>query len=158
MVIRVATMDDAQAVTALLQRSYPVMLAPDYPPQVLALALPHMTTAQPKLLSCGTYYVWEGPEGIIGAGGWTVDATSKTKGHIRRVASDPAHLRRGIAAGLIARCIEDAGHSGITEMECWSKRTAQPFYESIGFVADKEFDVMLGGKVSFPSLRMLRPL
>ena len=55
--IRVATPEDREAVTRLLQRSYPALMAGSYEPAVLAAALPLMTQANPALLASGTFVV-----------------------------------------------------------------------------------------------------
>ena len=57
--LRVATPADLAAVDALLARSYPRLLAADYPPSVLVTALPLISRARPELLASGTYYVVE---------------------------------------------------------------------------------------------------
>ena len=59
MLIRPSTLSDLAAVDALLARTYPKLLKADYPPSVLVTALPLISRAQPKLLTCGTYYVVE---------------------------------------------------------------------------------------------------
>ena len=48
---------DLAAVDALLARSYPRLLAADYPPSVLVTALPLISRARPELLAVGTYWV-----------------------------------------------------------------------------------------------------
>ena len=72
-VIRPTTRADMAAVDELLARSYPKLLKADYPPSILVTAIPLISRAQPKLLSCGTYYVAQEGEDILGAGGWTRD-------------------------------------------------------------------------------------
>ena len=69
MIIRPTTAADLAAVDALLARSYPKLLKADYPPSVLVTALPVIARAQPKLITCGTYYVVEEDGQILGAGG-----------------------------------------------------------------------------------------
>ena len=70
--IRTAVISDIGAIDGILQRCYPRLLKADYPPSVLATALPRMTQAQPKLIMSGTYFVAEDRDGVlIGAGGWT---------------------------------------------------------------------------------------
>jgi len=51
-------------------------VAPGYPAELLARAVPLMARANPALLRCGTYYLAQGPEGdVLGCGGWTFDST-----------------------------------------------------------------------------------
>ncbi len=157
-VIRPSTMADLARVDALLARSYPKLLKADYPPSVLVTALPIISRAQPALLRSGTYFVAEEGGAIIGAGGWTPDRRVRRLGHIRHVVTDDRHLRRGIARALLERCFETARAAGCVRLECWSTRTAVPFYESVGFEKVSLMDVQLAGGISFPSVRMLRAL
>ena len=70
--LRPSTAADLAAVGALLARSYPRLLAPDYPASVRVLAIPLISRARPELLASGTYWLAHDPQGdILGAGGWT---------------------------------------------------------------------------------------
>jgi len=156
--LRSSTLKDLAAVDALLARSYPVLLRKDYPPSVLVTALPLICRAQPELLSSGSYYVMtEGPD-ILGAGGWTVDRQSRTKGHIRHLVTDDRHLRRGIAGQIVSVSMQAAKDRRIDEMECWSTYTAEPFYQSMGFETLGLLDVPLAPGITFPAKRMRRLL
>lgn len=157
-VIRPSTIADLSAVDALLARSYPKLLKADYAPSVLVLALPVIAKAQPKLLACGTYYVAEQDNAVLGAGGWTRDAHDGTLGHIRHVASDDRHLRRGIGRAIISHCFDRAHLAGVQHMECWSTLSAESFYKSLGFETVGPMDVTLEGGITFPSLRMRKAL
>ncbi|WP_415919949.1 GNAT family N-acetyltransferase [Tateyamaria sp. SN6-1] len=151
-------MDDLAAVDALLARSYPKLLKADYPPSVLVTALQVIARAQPKLVSCGTYYVVEDEAGVLGVGGWTPDGKDPTLGHIRHVGTDDRAVRRGVGRMLLQHCFDVARASGVTRMECWATRTAEPFYRAVGFDTVGPMDVTLEGGIVFPSLRMLRDL
>ena len=62
----------AGAVERLLLRSYPRLLAADYPPSVMVTAVPLLARAQPGLLASGRYFVAEGANGrVLAAGGWS---------------------------------------------------------------------------------------
>ncbi|MGB8814048.1 MAG: GNAT family N-acetyltransferase [Paracoccaceae bacterium] len=148
----------------MLQRCYPVVLAPDYPADVLAAALPGMTRAKPALLTSGSYFVTEGALGrIVAAGGWTRGAPGNgvmqgATGHIRHVASDPDLLRQGLGRRLMQAVMADAKATGIVRLECLSTRTAEPFYANMGFLSVGPVDVMLGSGVVFPAVLMLADL
>jgi len=86
--LRTAAKQDIAAVDALLARSYPRLLKEDYAPSTLVMCLPLISRAQPKLVTCGTYYLVEDEGALLGAGGWTVTAPGSDKitrgvGHIR---------------------------------------------------------------------------
>ncbi len=104
MIIRPTTAADLAAVDALLARSYPKLLKADYPASVLVTALPVIARAQPKLITCGTYYVVQEDGQILGAGGWTPDKDVTDLGHIRHVVTDDRALRRGVGRRLMAWC------------------------------------------------------
>ncbi len=57
--VRLATLQDEKAVTALLEASYPALMQQDYDRDVLSDALPALIRASPELLRSGTYYVAE---------------------------------------------------------------------------------------------------
>lgn len=153
--IRPSRDSDLAAVDALLARSYPKLLKADYAPSVLVTALPIISRARPELVGCGTYYVAEEDRGrIIGAGGWTRDGRRAELGHIRHVVTDDRALRRGVGRAILSRALETARAAGVTELECWSTRTAEPFYAAMGFVAEGDMEISLAPAVRFPAVRM----
>ena len=158
-VIRPAGPADLAAIDRLLARSYPALLRADYPPSLLVLAVPRIARARPELLRSGTYHVAEGPDGIVAAGGWTRSAPVAGEGaaglgHVRHVATDPDHLRRGHARRLMEHALAEARAEGMTAMACLSTRTAVPFYASLGFRRVEEVEVPLGPAIAFPAVRM----
>lgn len=154
--IRVATRADISGVDALLAKCYPKLLKPDYPPSVMVTALPLISKAQPKLVTCGSYYVAETASGeIIGVGGITRDKAIATKGHVRHVGTDPDMARRGVGRALLTHALDQAAVDGMGEIECWSTFTAERFYASLGFETIGPIDVPLQPGITFPSLRMM---
>jgi GNAT superfamily N-acetyltransferase len=152
------------AVDRLLSRSYPRLLAADYPPSTLVLAVPLISRARPELLASGTYFLAEDPDGrVLGAGGWTQAAPGGAEGiadvgHVRHVATDPDAVRLGIGRALMTRVIEDARGSGMAWLDCLSTRTAVPFYAALGFKVVLPVDVPLGPGIVFPAIRMMADL
>jgi len=154
--IRVANRADMGALDLLYGRSYRKLLAADYPPSVLVIALPLITTAQPALIASGTYFVAEAEGELIGAGGWTLRAAGV--GDVRHVVTDARYVRRGVASGLFARIFETAQGAGITRMACTATRTAVPFYQAMGFVALGAIEMELRPGILFPAVQMARDL
>ncbi|MEO0912154.1 MAG: GNAT family N-acetyltransferase [Pseudomonadota bacterium] len=163
-IIRSARPRDMAGIDAVLSRSYPRLLKADYPPSVLVTAVPVISRAQPDLVASGTYYVAEGEDGaLLGAGGWTIRAPGPGRrgadtGHIRHFATDPDHLRKGIAGALMRRVFLDAEALGVARMECLSTRTAVPFYLAQGFRTLGDVEVQLRGGIAFPAIQMMRPM
>jgi GNAT superfamily N-acetyltransferase len=156
--VRPSVRTDLAAVDALLARSYPRLLKPDYPPSVLVTALPIISRAQPELLSCGTYYVAEDEGEIRGAGGWTQDRTEFGAAHVRHVVTDDRYQRRGLGRAIIAQTLEAARGCGISRLECWSTRTAERFYHAMGFETLGPMEVQLAPGIGFPAVRMRQVL
>ncbi len=135
--LRTATPADAAGIEAVLAASYPVLLAPDYPPEILAATLPRMIRANPALLTSGTFHVVEVAGTIVACGGWTPaapqGALTPGLGHVRHVATHPDHLRRGYAAAILARAAGEARDAGLGRLAAASTLTAAPFYAALGF-------------------------
>ncbi|GGE43933.1 GNAT family N-acetyltransferase [Actibacterium pelagium] len=161
--IRVATQRDIAPIDVLLSRSYPILLKPDYPPSVLVTALPLISKANPNLITCGTYYVVEDADGVVGAGGWTFAAPTghqprRGRGNIRHVVTDHLKLRQGVGRALMQRIFEEAASAGAEWLDCLSTRTAVPFYQSLGFRPMGEVSIDLRPGITFPSVLMERAL
>jgi GNAT superfamily N-acetyltransferase len=164
--VRVASLDDADAVGEVLAASYPRLMATGYPAETLAAALPFMTRANPRLLRSGTYYLAESAQGVLaGCGGWTPerpgapdDPLDPALGHVRHFATHPDWVRRGVARALLDHCIAQAKGQGVQRLECYSTLVGEPFYRALGFVTAGPLTVPLAPGVSLPSVRMVRSL
>ena len=162
--IRPTEAADLAAVDALLATSYPALLKRDYAPSVLVTALPLISRARPELLRSGSYYIAEDGEGrALAAGGWTRSPPQggvgrPEIGHVRHVATHPAHLRKGLAQGILTRALSDALTDGVERMICQSTLTAVPFYTAMGFRARREILIALRPGITFPAVEMGRML
>jgi GNAT superfamily N-acetyltransferase len=156
--LRPTVEDDLEAVSRVLAASYNVLLTPDYPKETLAVIVPLISRAKIELVSSGTYYAaFEGAR-MIAVGGWTktqpgTNALIEGLGHIRHVATDPVHLRKGAASLIMRYCLDEAKMAGMAQMECLSTRTAVPFYTQCGFQHVLEKEVLVAG-VPFASVEM----
>jgi GNAT superfamily N-acetyltransferase len=167
LIIRTARLSDMAAVDTLLARSYPRLLAADYPPSVMVLALPIISRARPELLASGQYFLAFGADGkLLGAGGWSAGAPGPSDqpagqagpartGHVRHVATDPAAVRQGVGRAVMAAVFAAAKAAGVTAMDCLSTRTAVPFYKSIGFQVIGPIEVPLRAGIVFPAVQMI---
>jgi N-acetylglutamate synthase-like GNAT family acetyltransferase len=161
--LRPATKQDIAAVDALLARSYPRLLRPDYPPSTLILALPKISRAQPELVTCGTYYLVEEEGALLGAGGWTANAPGKgglTRGvgHVRHVVTDDRATRRGVGRRLLTHIAQDAKSQGLRRLHCYSTLTAAAFYGAMEFDTLGPITIPLGPGIDFPAIEMERHL
>jgi GNAT superfamily N-acetyltransferase len=152
---------DAPRVTALLECSYPVLLAPDYAAETLDAVLPAITRARPSLLAGNTYFLLEERGALRAAGGWSDTdpwggACAAGTAHIRHVVTAPEHVRCGHGRRLMAGICADARAQGITRFECYSTLTARPFYASCGFDEVAAVVMTLARGVAFPAVHMRR--
>ncbi len=130
--IRPALHDDMPALRALTHACYSQLLAADYPAATLRAALPHMCAVDAGYLTAAHYRVWDDDgAGPVGAVGWS--ARDDTSAEVRKLATHPDHLRRGIARALMASIEQDAAIQGHKVMHCASSLTAVPFYISCGY-------------------------
>lgn len=160
-VLRVATPDDAQAVSGVLAASYSTLYRGWYQDDVLQNALPAMTRARPELLASKRYFIVECGGAAISCGGWSVDdprgAARSPKGHIRHFGTHPDFLNRGAAGAIMHRSLSEARAAGLAEMECLSSLAAEAFYMKHGFDAVAPTSVSIGG-ASFACILMRRSL
>jgi len=161
--IETATPGDFAAVDALLARSYPILLKPHYPPSVMVLAVPLIARANPRLLSCGTYFVARSGGEIVGAGGWTPSAPGGASAqplvaHVRHVVTDHRQTRRGIGRALVGHLVGTAAAAGFSRLEAQATRTAVPFYRALGFNELGPVEVPLRPGIVFPAVSMARAL
>lgn len=165
--LRLARPDDLAAVDALLARSYPRLLRPDYQPSIMVTLVPMIARARPELLASRRYFVAEDAKGrILGAGGFSLafagamaqpagEGISRTA-QIRHVATDPDSTRQGIGRRLMHAIFGAAEAEGVTRYDCLSTLTAVPFYASVGFEAIGPVGVPLTPGLAFPAIRMRR--
>jgi GNAT superfamily N-acetyltransferase len=157
--LRRTTSADLAAVDELLATSYPRLLAPDYPPSILVMALPIISRARPELLTSGRYFIVLDGAQVVGAGGWSTNAPMQggdapATGHVRHVVTDHRYQRRGIGRALMAHVLADATAAGMTRMDCLSTRTAVPFYAAMGFDRVRDVLVPLRPGIDFPAVDM----
>jgi GNAT superfamily N-acetyltransferase len=162
--IRIATEEDADAVSALLSASYPALLADYYDRAVLDLALPLITKANPMLLASGTFYFAESQGySVTACGGWTMEQPGTGTlesgiAHIRHFGTHPNWVRQGLARAILERCVEDASARDVRVLECQSTLAAEEFYAAQGFKTLGTIEVILTPNVPFPALLMRRAL
>ena len=158
--IREARWEDVSKIEKLLTRSFGQLLRNDYPASVLSIAVPLLARAQPALVTSGRYYVAELGGKIVGVGGWSLEApgtnsTQRGVAHMRHVAVDPDHLRKGIGFEILLQSLAAANKYGIKRMMSLSTLTAAPFYEGCGFIEVGRRETPLGvAELSFPGVEM----
>jgi GNAT superfamily N-acetyltransferase len=125
--IRLATDDDAQAISRVVIAALRASNAQDYPPQVIAQVETSFTPSAVKaLLSRRMTFVGLDDNRVL--------ATASLDGDVvRSVFVDPLHQGRGIGKTLMATIHGAALAAGIGSVRVPSSITAQGFYEALGY-------------------------
>lgn len=164
--IRKSNLADLENTNSLLAACYPALMKDAYSPEILSAAIPFISKAKPELLSSGTYFVAQSPEGnIIGCGGWTLNSPNNNRdhkpdiGHIRHFATHPDYVRLGIAKSIFQLCKTQALDCSVQSFECFSNLNAENFYKSLGFSTIERIEIplkheSLKNSISFPCLLM----
>lgn len=151
--LRVAHPADAGPVSALLDRSYPLLWQGIYESALIAALRPLVTRANPLLLASGTFFIAESKGGMaVGCGGWSPEAPGTRAivpgtAHIRHFATDPDWLRLGIGAAMLARCIAEARTGGFQWLMADSAHGAERFYAASGFEVQGPSAAQIGDHV-----------
>ena len=162
--VRPATPLDIAEIDALMARSYGPLLRDDYPPSILVVALPRIARAQPHLLASGHYFVAEEGGRLLGSGGWSRGdphggGAAPGLGHVRHVATDARHARRGVGRAVMEAVVDDARAFGARRLRCVSTLTAVPFYRALGFREEGRRTLSFGAAaLGFPAVEMSRAL
>lgn len=161
--IRVATPEDAEAVTAVLQDSFPQLLAAAYQADILDSAMPAMAVANPTLLACGTYHLAEAEGEVVGCGGWTFEKPGTAEvepglAHLRHFGTRAGWAGLGIGRRIYERCEAEARAADVKAFECYSTLNAEPFYASLGFERVSRIEVAMRNGAALPSILMRRRL
>ena len=121
----------------------------------MVTAVPIISRAKPSLLRSGTYFLAESLEGeILGAGGWTPHRVRQGVAEIRHVVTDHRHQRVGIGRALLEQVIKSTRRAGIQRLDCLATRTAEGFYQSLGFTSMGPIDIELRPGIHFPAIHM----
>lgn len=153
--LRIATIDDCDAIAALMQASI-AELQKDYLTPAQLEASKAGMGLDSMLVEDGTYFVIHDGDLLVGCGGWSFRATlyggshssgrddrlldpSTERAKIRAMYTHPAHINRGIG-----RMIIDAGEAaarahGFREIEMAASMAGKPFYLKCGYTIEYEW-------------------
>lgn len=172
---RIATLDDLDALHALMRRSI-AELQSDYltPDQVVASA--KVMGLDTQLVRDGTYFIVESDGCIAGCGGWSFRATlyggdesvvareparldpATDAAKVRAMYTNPDFTRQGIGSRILALCEAAALAAGFKRVELMGTAAGIPLYSSQGYVPSEELQYARVGDVSVPLLRMEKQL
>ncbi len=173
--VRIARVEDVPALRALIELSARELSKTFYSPQQIDAAVAHVFGVDTQLISDGTYFVIDAPDGPAAAGGWSARRTlyggDQTKvgsdpkldpqteaARIRAFFVHPRWARRGLGRRLFAACSVAAWSAGFRNFELMATRPGEPLYDALGFTVVERVIVTLPGGVEVPFARMHRAI
>jgi GNAT superfamily N-acetyltransferase len=174
-IIRLATLDDRQAISELIAESARQLSREQYSDAQIEAAIATVFGVDSDLIKDGTYFVAENLGLMVGCGGWSRRKTlfggdqysSRDAGHldpqlepakIRAFFIHPAHARKGIARAILARCEAEAKAHGFRALELMATLPGIAFYESCGFSQVGNYDLELTASVKLELVPMRKEL
>jgi GNAT superfamily N-acetyltransferase len=172
--LRLASMEELEELTRLIDQSVRVLQKSDYTPKQLELALAHVYTLDAHLIQDGTYFVVENTAGkIVACGGWSKRKTLCGGKQFRQESFsdpkvDPAKIRafyvhpdwarKGLGTLLLEACEKAAMAGGYTQLEMGSTLTGVALYQANGYKAVEKMAVELPEGESLPIVRMVKTI
>lgn len=175
MIIRLATVDDRQAISELIAESARQLSREQYSDAQIEAAIATVFGVDSDLIEDGTYFVAESSGLMVGCGGWSRRKTlfggdqysSRDAGYldpqsepakIRAFFIHPAHARKGIARAILSRCETEAKAHGFHALELMATLPGIAFYESCGFSQMGNYDLELTKGVKLELVPMRKEL
>ncbi len=159
--IRLAVMDDVEALQALIQVSARGLNSEHYTPQQVESILRYVYGIDTQLIRDHTYFVVQTGTACVGCGGWSRRRTlyggdqlkadspdnlldpSVDAARIRAFFVHPDWARKGIGSQLMDACEQAARRAGFRSMELMATLTGEKLYARFGFGVAEESDVVL---------------
>jgi GNAT superfamily N-acetyltransferase len=158
---RLATMDDIEALQAIILASARKLNSQHYSQEQVESILKHVYGVDSQLIHDKTYFVVQDGEAKIGCGGWsrrkTLYGGDKMKAdspdnllnpetdaaRIRAFFVHPDWARQGVGSLLMKACEEAAKEAGFKTMELMATLTGEYLYANFGFKVVEEVDSVL---------------
>lgn len=147
--LRLATMEDAPGIAALMALAIPALLAPFLSPEQVE-ASHKVMGLDTQLIADGTYFVVHHGALLVGCGGWSRRATVYGGNHtggrdarlldprteparIRAMYTHPDHARRGIGSRILAAGEAAAAGEGFTRLQLAATMGGEKLYARFGY-------------------------
>ena len=178
---RLATLDDAPVIRALIDRSVRELQIHDYTQSQIDEALRTYLSLDTQLITDQTYFVVEDDAGnIIASGGWSMrrtlcggDTSVSGSDHaaqrdasrldpatdaakIRAFYVHPDWARRGIGSKILELCENAARAAGFTRFEMGATLTGVPLYARHGYVEIERLGLPFSNGDSLAIVRMVK--
>lgn len=175
MLPRLATLDDAPALEALIARSVHGLQAADYSLEQREGALGTVLGLDRQLIRDGTYFVIEAEGGIVACGGWsrrrTLFGADRVPGkddayldpavdaaRIRAFFIHPQWARRGLGSRILDACESAARAAGFRHLQLAATLSGIPFYRARGYTGSERVEVPLANGLTLPVVKMAKAI
>ncbi|MCA9906227.1 MAG: GNAT family N-acetyltransferase [Anaerolineae bacterium] len=159
--LRLATLDDSDALRALISLSARGLNSEHYTPEQVESILTYVYGVDTQLILDQTYFVVQDRDAFVGCGGWSRRKTlyggdqhkadspdnlldpATEAARIRAFFVHPASARKGIGSALMQACEDAAKAAGFHKLELMATLTGEYLYARFGFTPVEETDVVL---------------
>jgi GNAT superfamily N-acetyltransferase len=173
--LRVARLDDADAIDDLMKRSTRDIFPTVYTAEQTASAIRYVAAVDRTLLGDGTYYVIEVDGELVACGGWSkraklysgsVDAEGADRlldpateaAHVRAMFTRSDWTRRGLGRRILESCETAARGAGFRRMTLGATLPGLPLYEAFGFRITGRDDITMPDGVPLACVWMEKPI
>jgi GNAT superfamily N-acetyltransferase len=173
--LRVARLDDADAIDDLMKRSTRDIFPTVYTAEQTASAIRYVAAVDRTLLGDGTYYVIEVRGELVACGGWSkraklysgsVDAEGADRlldpateaAHVRAMFTRSDWTRRGLGRRILESCETAARAAGFRRMTLGATLPGLPLYEAFGFRMTGRDDITMPDGVPLACVWMEKPI
>jgi GNAT superfamily N-acetyltransferase len=173
--LRLARVDDFQALTTLIDVSTRGLMGADYSVEQLNAAIGSAFGVDSQLIVDGTYFVIEDAGRIVACGGWSKrktlfggDAHSTREPELLNPATEaariraffvhPDHARKGLGRRLLQACEDAARASGFRSIALVATLPGHRLYTACGYSGDARQSYPLPGGLSIEFIPMEKRL
>jgi GNAT superfamily N-acetyltransferase len=169
--LRIATVEDAPAIEALMKASGDVLFRRFYDERQAASAVKFVSQIDPMLLADGTYFLLEADGELVACGGWsrrdrlyTGSGEGLNDARLLDPATEPARVRamftradwtrRGLGRRILEACEQAAAGERSTRLSLMATLPGVPLYRAYGFEQLDEIEITMPDGVTLPCATM----
>jgi GNAT superfamily N-acetyltransferase len=174
-VLRAATVEDLDAIAAVMRASVLAIFPGSYDERQTASAAVHIAHVDPMLVADGTYFVFVADSEIVACGGWsrrgrlyTGDGDHEDDDRLLDPATEAAHIRamfvrsdwtrRGLGRAILEAGRDAARAEGFQRLDLGATLPGVPLYRAFGFKEIEPFVLTMPDGVRIEAVVMERPI
>jgi GNAT superfamily N-acetyltransferase len=174
-VLRIATLDDASRIEALMKESIAALFPHFYNEQQSESAVRYVAQVDSMLLEDGTYFALESGDELVACGGWSkrdklYTGSGESSGDVRVLdpSREPARVRamfvradwtrRGLGRRILVKCEAAARRDGFRQLSLVATLAGLPLYLAYGFQPLEEYEVTMPDGVALACVSMEKPI